>query len=536
VAAAAALHWVAPHAPLTVAVLPVEAPGAGADAGLASVAIEDAVVTGLSQLKNVIVVSGRDARAAAQPGKRVPEIARELGVRELVETTLMPAQARGPSRVGLQRLDGRTGRVTWSEQLDVATGDLVLLEDRIVTALGDGYRGIPTAAHPAPRDATPDALRAYLTVQSRMASGRYSHDFKEEIALLERANAESPRFLAPLISLAWRYHQLYETYRRPSDYERSKALIGRARALAPDNPWVLELEIWLALDRRDFRAALERARAWTSSRPGDSSAWLDLGVVLDRMGRHQESEAANAHSFALLPSWHTLYYLAQARELHGDFDGARGPIRQALGLSPGNLFCLGLQAEIEMYAGNNVEAERLYRDLLVRRNSRLDRIHLGNCLYYEGRLAEAASLYREAVDLDRTDYLALANLADTMFAMGQLEIARGHYQEALRLCEAEYQRGVRRRALLETRARCLAQLGRGPEAFNAIQEALSDYPDNPATMFMAALVAAVGGDTNAALAWTQKALAAHAPAVWFTGPEFAHLATDPRFPKLAAAR
>ena len=252
------------------------------------------------------------------------------------------------------------------------------------------------------------------------------------------------------------------------------------------------------------------------------------------MKSYREADAAFERSFALLPSWHILYNLAQSRELRGDFDGARQTIARALDISPGNLFLSGLLAEVEMYAGNNTEAERLYRDLLARRGTRLDRIHLGNCLYYQGKVAEAAALYREAAENDPTDYLALANLADTQLASGQTSLARASYSKALRLCDTEYAQGSRWRALLETRARCLTQLGQGPEAFLAIQEALSTYPDTPATMYMAALVAAVAGDTNAALAWTEKALAAHAPSIWFTGPEFARLSSDPRFRALTS--
>jgi tetratricopeptide (TPR) repeat protein len=437
-------------------------------------------------------------RAVSSQGKRVPQIARELGVRELVETSLTPGQPGQPIRVDLQRLEGGNGRVIWSERLEVGTDNLMLLQDRIVTALGDAYRGVPTSGNPASQGATPAALAAYLQAKSRIESGKYSKDFKEEIALLERATADAPRFLAPVITLAERYRYLHELYHRPADADRCLMLVKRARELAPDHPWVLSLEVWLALDR--------------------------------------ESEAALERSFALLPSWYTLYYLAQSRDSRGDFDGARQTIGRALEISPGNLFLLGLLAEVEMYAGNNTKAERLYRDLLARRGTRLDRIHLGNCLYYQGKLAEAATLYREAADKDLTDYLALANLADSQLALGQTSLARASYSVALRLCDAEYAQGSRRRALLETRARCLAQLGQGPEAFLAIQEALSDYPDTPATMFMAALVAAVAGDTNAALAWTGKALAAHAPAIWFTGPEFARLASDPRFQTLTSKR
>jgi tetratricopeptide (TPR) repeat protein len=412
----------------------------------------------------------------------------------------------------------------------------MLLQDRIVTALGDAYRGLPTSGNPGTQDATPAALEAYLQAKSRIDSGKFSKDLEEEIELLESAIANAPRFLAPVTLLAGSYRYLHQLYRRPDDFDRCTALVMRAHELAPGHPWVSELEVRLALDQRDHATALERARAWTSSRPGDSAAWQITGVVLGQMGRYRESDAAFERSFALLPSWHTLYSFAQSRNSRGDLGGARQTIGRALEISPGNLFLLGLLAEVEMYAGNNTEAERLYRDLLGRRGSRLDRIHLGNCLYYQGKLAEAATLYREAAEKDPTDYLALANLADTRLAMGQIEPARMSYAEALRLCDAEYGRGVRRRALLETRARCLAQLGRGPEAFLAIQEAVADYPDNPATMFMAALVAAVAGDDNAAIAWTGKALDAHAPAVWFTGPEFARLAADPRFRALTSGR
>ncbi len=345
------LGWFGVKKPLAVAVLPVESPTPGDVAGLASTAIEDAIVTNLARMKNFIVVSGRDVRAVSSQGKRVPEIARELGVRELVETSLTPGQPGQPIRVDLQRLEGSTGRVIWSEQLEVGTDDLMLLQDRIVTALGDAYRGVPTSGHPGSQDATPAALEAYLQAKSRIDSGKYSKDFKEEIALLETAIAEAPRFLAPVTRSpqgtatctsciagpptgtgAWRWRSAHMSWR-------------------PITPGCCELEVWLALDQRDNAAALERARAWTASRPGDSTAWETLAVVLGRMERYREAETAFDRSLALLPSWHTFFSLGQSRESRGDFDGARQAIRRALAISPGNLFLLGLLAEVEMYAG-----------------------------------------------------------------------------------------------------------------------------------------------------------------------------------------
>ena len=281
------LGWFGVKKPLAVAVLPVESPALSDVAGLASTAIEDAIVTNLARMKNFIVVSGRDVRAVSSQGKRVPDIARELGVVELVETSLTPGQPGQPIRVDLQRLEGSTGRVVWSEQLEVGTDDLMLLQDRIVTALGDAYRGVPTRGHPGSQDATPAALEVYLQAKSRIDSGKYSKDLKEEIALLERATAEAPRFLAPVTLLAGNYRYLHQLYHRSADADRCTALAERAHELAPDHPWVLSLEVRLALDRRDNATALERARAWTASRPGDSTAWEILAVVLGRMDRYR---------------------------------------------------------------------------------------------------------------------------------------------------------------------------------------------------------------------------------------------------------
>jgi len=530
------LGWISIRRPLTVAVLPVKTEAAGDAARLASAAIEDALTSRLAQLKDVIVVAGRDVRASATEDKRVPEIARELGVRELVEATLMPGKVGEPARISLERVDGATGRVTWSEQLDVGTDDLMLLQDRIATALADAYRGIPTSGHPASQDATPAALKAYLEANSRLDAGRASKDYGEEIVLLEKAIAEAPRFVAPLTKLAWIYRYLGYVYRRPDDYAKCDKLLARANDLSPGHPWVRTQEVGLAMDRNEFPKALELARGWTAARPGDSLAWRSLASALGRVGQFRQAEAAFTRSLALLPSWFTLVDLGRAREDHGDYAGARAALARALEISPGNMIALANLADTEMYAGNNAEAERIYRDLLARRGQRLDRIHLGNCLYYESRFKEAAALYREAWEKDRTDYLALANLGDTQLAMGEKVLAGGSYAEALRLCEAEYATGARRRALLETRARCLAQLGRGPEATLAIQEALRENPDNPNTFFMAALVAAVSGDTNACLAWTEKARSLNAPAVFFTGPEFAVISANPRFAALVGGR
>ncbi|TAM56627.1 MAG: serine/threonine protein kinase, partial [Acidobacteria bacterium] len=77
----------APRKPLAVAVLPMVTQTQAEDMRLASAAVADAIASYLTRLNNVIVVSSRDVRAVATGDKRIPEIARELGVKELVEAS-----------------------------------------------------------------------------------------------------------------------------------------------------------------------------------------------------------------------------------------------------------------------------------------------------------------------------------------------------------------------------------------------------------------------------------------------------------------
>jgi tetratricopeptide (TPR) repeat protein len=115
---------------------------------------------------------------------------------------------------------------------------------------------------------------------------------------------------------------------------------------------------------------------------------------------------------------------------------------------------------------------------------------------------------------------------------GKNDLARANWIEALHLAEAGFVTGDRDRSLLETRARCLAQLGRGPEAVLAAQDALAEYPDNPATVFTVAQVAAYNGDSSSCIAWARRALEANAPLIWFQQPEFERMWAQPAFKAL----
>lgn len=528
VAAALWFGFFAPRRPLTVAVLPPEVAAPGGSE-LAAAAVHDAIVARLAGDERLEVVTGREARTAAREHESVTAVARALGVKEVIETTFTQSDPTGPARVSLTRAAGETGRVVWSTTLEVGTADLLLLQDRVATALADAYRGFGLSLETPPREVSEEALRAFLEYRARLDAGTVSRGWEEEVALLERAAQQAPRLLEAHLALSELHRYLFESTRRAGHRQRAQETLEHAARLRPDDPGVIRARARLALATGEKSAALEAARALAAARAGDSSAWLLFAAGLDGAHRYAEAERAYARSLALRPSPSTLRARISARAQRGDYQGARELLAPLLAANPDDLLTLARLAELEMYTGQHAEAERLYRRLAEQRGAVGDFINLGVCAFFQGRYQEARRAWERAAVLAPGFALARANLGDALLWSGDQVGAHAAYLHALELAETEIAAGVRRHDVLETRARCLAHLGRGPEAVLAVNEALAEHPDHPQTRYVAALVFAVTGDTTSALVWAQKARELHISPVWFSGPEFAALRTDPRF-------
>jgi tetratricopeptide (TPR) repeat protein/predicted Ser/Thr protein kinase len=532
IAAATLPFWLAPKRLLTVAVLPVAVQGAGAAGDLASQAVIDAIATRLARLEGIAVVSGRDVAAVATPGKRSTQIATELGVKELVETSLTQPRPGGPARITIERVDGSNGTVTWSRELEAGTDDLLLLEDRITTALGDAYRDFRASRSASLREVNQKALRAYLEAVSRLDGGRTSPGLREETALLERASTAAPHFVDPLLALVRIERYLWSTTRNATHKTRCEELLKRAHELAPDDPRLAILEARFLSSAGEHARAVDIARTLTERRPGDPAAWDVLGVVLGEAGQHDEARVALMRAIALQPWQLYSYDLAKERLDAGDIEAARDALRVVLARSPHYTFALAKLGQIELEVGNYAAAEPIYRDLAATSGSGTDLANLGTALFYQHKVQEAITAYERAAATDPDDPVSQSNLGDAYLWSGDAATARRYYARGLAICDRLLAAGVDDPAVQEARATCLAHLGRAPEAVLQASQVLRNQPDDPYSLFVCALVAAVAGDNASAVAWTQRALQRGALPAWFSGPEFAAMRSKPQFSAL----
>jgi tetratricopeptide (TPR) repeat protein len=231
------------------------------------------------------------------------------------------------------------------------------------------------------------------------------------------------------------------------------------------------------------------------------------------------------------PSWSRLYEHAKLARRQGETAEARRSLEQLLTRFPGNEWGRRLLATLELTSGDPARAAALYGELLARSDEPDLAANLGLARMLQGDHRGAAAALESAAAAAPSNYYVLLNLA-------QARQLAGHKAEGEALCRQVLALSAKDRAggwqRLTVRAQALAQLGDRQEAVLAAQEALRLAPQNGQAAFEAALVFAMAGDHNVALANARRArdLGFDAPA-WFRLPWFEPLRADARFRRLA---
>ncbi len=127
-------------------------------------AITENIITALSRFREFAVVASYSVFSYKGTGVRIPEIARDLGVRFILEGSVQKSKER--VRVTAQLIDGSTGVHLWAERFDRAYVDLLAVLDevteQIVGRLGSPYTGRLGRAWRGQADSgTPRRLQAY---------------------------------------------------------------------------------------------------------------------------------------------------------------------------------------------------------------------------------------------------------------------------------------------------------------------------------------------------------------------------------------
>lgn len=172
-----------------------------------------------------------------------------------------------------------------------------------------------------------------------------------------------------------------------------------------------------------------------SKKPGDSKAWINLGVAYRAEGQLLKAEESYKKALELNPKNAAVYNnLANIFLIQRNFSKAKVYLLKAISIKPKYPQALGNLGVLNETRGNMAEAKSYYNKALKVDPRLPDTLsNLSGILQKEGRLKEALKFSQKALKLSPQNPSALNNLGNIYRDLGDLNSAKINYQKAIEL-------------------------------------------------------------------------------------------------------
>jgi len=366
----------------SIAVLPFDSLSEDKSNAYFAEGIQDEVITRLAKVADLKVISRTSTQRFKSAPSDLPDIARQLGVTNILEGSVQ--KANDQVRVNVQLINALTDAHLWAEIYDRKLTDIFSVESDIAKAIAEMLQAKLTGSEKEAMSKTPTAnSEAYeLYLKGRFFwNKRTSIDLPKSVDYYNQAIAKDPNYALAFAGLADAY-VLYPDYGvgAPAElYPKAKEMALKALSLEPTlGPPHAALGLAYTNWDRDFQKAITE---------------FDLAIERD-------------------PNYATAYqWKNTALGALGEWDRAIASSKKAIALDPLSLIVNADLAFNYIYAHRFDEAIAQTRKTLeIDPNFHVVRGYLGFALQCQGKLAEALPEYRAAT----------ANSADEPFGLGLL--------------------------------------------------------------------------------------------------------------------
>lgn len=354
----------------SIAVLPFDNMSGDAEQDYFSDGITEDIITDLSKLSSLMVIARNSSFTYKGRAVDVKQVARELGVRHVLEGSVRRAGNR--VRINAQLIDGRTGGHVWAERYDRVLEDIFAIQDEITLNIVQALK-IHLDLHEKDRLSGRPAqnMEAYdLVLRGRDLINRVNRErFAEATAMFERAIALDPRLTFAYSGLAFANILAYV-----NDWTSDpQATIDRAHRLAldaiergPEDALAHRALAVTLLWKRDMDGAAEALDIATRLSPNDSETLITRGNMLVYLHRPQEAIEHLERARRLSPrvTEMLLHFLGHAHFMTGDYDTAAAYLRERIEKHPETDVSRVLLASCYGHLGRIDEARRLWEETL----------------------------------------------------------------------------------------------------------------------------------------------------------------------------
>ena len=360
----------------SIAVLPFENLSRDTDNAYFADGIQEEILTRLAKIADLKVISRTSTqRYQSNPGN-LSEIAKQLGVANILEGSVQ--KAADQVRVNVHLVNVQTGSQLWAETYDRKLSDIFVIESEIAKGIAESLQakltGREEQALAAKPTNNPEAYDAYLRGLAFEARSNYSSDalFKA-IDFYGLAVQLDPNFALAWARLSGANALLYFNRGDTTAARRdaAKVALENAQKLQPNSPETLLFlgyyQYWV---QRDYELAKTTFEHVSKMLPGNSEVLYALAAVTRREGLWDESVAYWERGLALDPrNTALLIEVAWTYAALRQFPTALKLYDRALDILPNELSLMALKASIYQAEGNLQEAAKLLAQVNAQTNS-----------------------------------------------------------------------------------------------------------------------------------------------------------------------
>jgi TolB-like protein/Tfp pilus assembly protein PilF len=360
----------------SVAVLPFQNLSSDPDNAYFADGIQEEVLTRLAKIGDLKVISRTSTQGYQSEPGNLAEIAKQLGVANILEGSVQ--KAGNQVRVNVHLVNVQTGSQLWAETYDRKLSDIFGVETEISKGIAESLQakltGREERALAAQPTNNPQAYDAYLRGLAFEARSNYSSDalFKA-IEFYDLAVRLDPNFALAWARLSGVHALLYSNRRDTTAARRdaAKEALENAQKLQPNTPETLLFtgyyQYWVLHDYGLAKATFERV---SKKLPGNSEVLYALAAIARSEGHWDESVAYWERGLALNPrNTALLTEVAFTYAAIRQFPKAEKLYDRALNILPNELSLMALKASIYQAEGNLQEAAKLLAQVNAETNS-----------------------------------------------------------------------------------------------------------------------------------------------------------------------
>jgi eukaryotic-like serine/threonine-protein kinase len=505
-----------------IAVLPFSVAG---DQALQYVAtgIVDDLSARLSRMPDIYLAS-RVASARVNPRDPIDEVARNLGVKLLVQGAVRGIGDQIAVVVSLDQPS--SGRRLWFQDFSGAVDDMATLQNQIY----DGLVGVL-----GPNTTGLGAYEIYLKALTLAQSAVVNEEtLKQALSLFDEATQKDSRFVLAFTAKADTATRLYLVTKDANYMDRALNAAARARAIDAGSPEVhFSLGRVYAVVGKTAEAVAELKHALALA-PNSDEGYRQLGDIYMKSGQKTEALDTLQQGVDANPNyWPNYYTLGTAYNKFGDNERALDSFKRVTELAPNIPQGWMSVGSVSFHLGNWNDSIAAFKSAVDIKPSVPAYLNLGTSYFFLGAYNDARTNFEKAVDMSPQRGDLVGNLADCYRALGQRDMANMTYDRAITLTLQSLQANPRDAMALSNLGLFYAKKGETAKALDFIRRARDVNPTDVNLFYKDAVINALANRMPKALQNLREALTkGYSVREALNDPDLKALREGPEFEKI----